>query len=470
MDLWDDACAQAERVRSGEVSPLELVDAAISRIEAVNPRLNAIIIERFDKAREEAAGPLPKGPFRGVPIVIKDLHCPSKGDPRYEGTRVLHQAGVVADHDSSVVRRFREAGFVIVGRTNTPEFGTTITTEPMSFGPSRNPWDLSRSTGGSSGGTAAAVASGMISVGHASDGGGSIRVPASECGLVGLKPARARVSSGPDTGEGWMGSSTNGALTRTVGDAAAVLDVIAGPQSGDPYAAPPLPGPLAEEVGADPGRLRIGLLDRPLTDVPADAQNADAVTAAGRMLEGLGHQVQASHPRALEESEFADQFLTVVAVHTAAEVAGWARTLGREIADEELEPMNALFAGMGRSVTAPQYVGTVNWLHGFSRRVAAWWEEGWDVLVSPVINGIPPEIGWLTDPDQGGARVAQLLQYTAQFNVTGQPAISLPLYTSNKGLPIGVQVVAGTGREDVLVRLAAQIEAAEPWAGRHPPL
>lgn len=470
MDPWDDACAQAELVRSGEVSPAELVDAAITRIEAVNSKLNAIIIERYDKAREEAAGLLPRGPFRGVPIVIKDLHCPSKGDPRYEGTRFLHQAGMVADHDSAVVRRLREAGFVIVGRTNTPELGTTITTEPISFGPSRNPWDPSRSTGGSSGGSAAAVASGMVPVAHASDGGGSIRVPASECGLVGLKPARARVSSGPDLGEGWMGASTNGAVTRTVRDSAAVLDVIAGPEAGDPYAAPPLPGPLAAEVGADPGTLRIGLLDHPLTDALADAQTADAVTAVGRLLEGLGHRVQASHPRALEESEFAEHFVNVVAVHTAAEVAGWARTLRREVADEELEPINAFFAGMGRSVTAPEYVATVQWLHGFSRRVARWWEDGWDVLVSPVLNGIPPELGWLTDPEEGGARVAQMMQYTAQFNMTGQPAISLPLYTSIEGLPIGVQFVGGVGREDVLVRLAAQIEAADPWADRHPPL
>ncbi|MDQ6839583.1 MAG: amidase family protein [Actinomycetota bacterium] len=468
MNEWDDACAQAERVRSGGVSPAELVNAAIARIEADNPNLNAVIIERFDKARKEAAGVLPPGPFRGVPAVIKDLHCPSEGDLRYEGTRFLHHAHVVADHDAAVVRRFREAGFVIVGRTNTPEFGTTITTEPMSFGPTRNPWDPSRSTGGSSGGSAAAVASGMVAVGHASDGGGSIRIPASECGLVGLKPARARVSSGPDAGEGWMGASTNGALTRTVRDAAAVLDALAGAEPGDPYAAPSLPRPLAEEVGADPGALRIGLLDHPLTEASGDPNGAHAVTAAGRLLERLGHQVEVSHPAALEEAEFATQFLNIVAVNTAAEVDNWARVLGREVADDELEAMNAFFAGIGRLVTAPQYVATVNWLHGFSRRVAQWWEDGWDVLVSPVINGIPPEIGWLTDREQGGARVAQMMQYTAQFNVTGQPAISLPLSTSKEGLPVGVQFVAKAGREDVLVRLAAQIEAAEPWAERHP--
>lgn len=265
-----------------------------------------------------------------------------------------------------------------------------------------------------------------------------------------------------------MGGSTYGSLTRTVRDAAAVLDVMGGPEPGDPYAAPPLPGPLADEVGADPGALRIGLLDHPLTDTHRDAQAADAVVAAGRMLEELGHRVQTSHPRALEEPEFPEQFLTIVAASTAAEITAWGAALHREVANEELEPINQAFVEMGRSLTAPQYVTTVNWLHGFSRRVARWWEEGWDVLVTPVLNGIPPEIGWLTDPDEGGARVAQLLQYTAQFNITGQPAISLPLYTSNEGLPVGVQFVAGTGREDLLVRLAAQIEAAQPWPGRPP--
>lgn len=220
VDPWDDACAQAGLVHSGEVTPAELVDAAITRIEAVNPKLNAIIIERFDKAREEAAGLLPKGPFRGVPIVIKDLHCPSKGDPRYEGARFLHQAGVVADHDAAVVRRFREAGFVIVGRTNTPEFGTTITTEPIVFGPSRNPWDPTRSTGGSSGGSAAAVAAGMVPVGHASDGGGSIRIPASECGLVWAQAGprqgqqRARHRRGMDGGLDQRGPDPDGARCR----------------------------------------------------------------------------------------------------------------------------------------------------------------------------------------------------------------------------------------------------------------
>lgn len=468
MDAWDDATTQAARVRAGEVSPAELVDAAIDRIEKLNPQLNAVITDRFERARQEAAGPLPDGPFRGVPVLIKDLHCPSAGDRRCEGMRVLKEANIVADHDSHVVRRFRAAGFVIVGRTNTPEMGTTVTTEPVAFGPTRNPWDTSRSTGGSSGGSAAAVASGMVATAHASDGGGSIRIPASECGLVGLKPNRARISSGPDAGEGWMGASTNGALTRTVRDAAAVLDVLAGPELGDPYAAPALPRPLVDEVGAPTGRLRIGMLDHPPLPVIADPEVSEAVQTTARLLESLGHDVADAHPRAMEEQEFADRFVQVVAVNTAADVAEWSRVLGRPIGDDELEPGNALFSTLGRSLTGPDYAATIGWLHGWSRRVAAWWADGWDLLISPVINGTPPPLGWITDPEQGMERVRQLLQYTAQFNVTGQPAISLPLHQSMEGTPVGVQLVAALGREDLLVRVASQIEEAAPWKERRP--
>lgn len=470
MTTWDDACAQADRVRSGQVSPAELVDEAIGRIEALNGELNAVIIERFERAREEAAGSLPDGPFRGVPLLLKDLHCPSAGDPQYGGTRAMREAHWVEDHDAAVVRRFREAGFVVLGRTNVPEFGTTITTEPELFGPARNPWDVERSTGGSSGGSAAAVASGMVAVAHGSDGGGSIRIPASECGLVGLKPARARVSPAPDAGEGWMGASTNGALARTVRDSAAVLDVIAGPEPGDPYAAIPLRRPLAEEVGVDPGSLRVGLLDHPLTPgAAAEGEGEAAVAAAGAILERLGHHVEDAHPAALEDPEFGQRFLQVVAVGTATEVERLSTLLGRAIADDELEATNATLKAIGQSVSAPEYVATVNWMHAYSRRLASWWhDEGWDLLVSPVLNGIPPRLGWLTDPDEGGARVASMLQYTSQWNITGQPALSLPLHTSAEGLPVGVQFVAGASREDVLVRLAAQIEEAAPWSSRRP--
>ncbi|MDA8281979.1 MAG: amidase, partial [Actinomycetota bacterium] len=278
-----DATAVAAAIAAGEMSPIEAVDAAIARIEALDHELNAVIHRRFDAARKEAAGELPDGPFRGVPLLLKDLGAGMAGEPMHCGLRVAKAAGHRAAADNAVVRRLRSAGFVVVGRTNVPELGTTVTTEPVAYGPARNPWNTAHSTGGSSGGSAAAVASGMVAVAHGSDGGGSIRVPASECALVGLKPSRGRVSHSPE-GEAWMGATTDGALTRTVRDTAALLDVLAGPEPGDPYTAPALPGPLVAEVGADPGRLRIGVLDHPPGSGPAaatpDADAAEAVRAA----------------------------------------------------------------------------------------------------------------------------------------------------------------------------------------------
>jgi amidase len=469
---WLDATAQAELVATGAVSPAELVEAAVTRIEAVNPQINAVIHPRFARARDEvAAGPVP-GPFNGVPVVIKDLGASSAGDPNHFGLRVARDAHVVADHDAAVVARFRRAGFVIVGRTNTPELGTTVTTEPLAYGPSRNPWDLSRSTGGSSGGSAAAVASGMVPVAHATDGGGSIRIPAANCGLVGLKPTRGRISRGPDSGEGWMGGSTDGAVTRSVRDAAAVLDVLAGREPGDPYTAPALLRPLAAEVGVDPGRLRIGWLDHPtLPGLAADATTRAAVHDVAGLLASLGHDVGEGHPAALDddEEEYRHRFLTVVACGVAADLAGWEDRLGRTIGDAELEHDNAALRAAGRSVSAPDYVRNINWMHAFGRRLAGWW-AGHDLLLTPVLNGPPPPIGWLSDPELGGRRVATVAAYTSYFNMSGQPAISLPLHWSEAGLPIGVQLVASSGREDVLVRIAAQLESARPWASRRPPV
>jgi len=469
---WMDACAQAELVRSGQASPPELVDAAIERIERVNPEVNAVIHPRFEKARLEAAGPLPDGPFRGVPLLVKDLACQTQGDPYHCGTKFLKEMGWTADHDSAYVSRFRQAGFVIVGRTNVPEFGTTITTEPEAYGPARNPWNLDHSTGGSSGGTGAAVAAGMTPVAHGNDGGGSIRIPASECGVVGLKPTRARVSQAPDVGEAWMGATIDGVLTRTVRDTAAALDCIAGAEPGDPYPAPPLPRPLLQEVGADPGPLRVGILDHPVVPgVAADMDSAAAVAAAARLLEGLGHKVEVSHPMALQEAEFQTHFVNIVTVAMAADLDAWGRRIGRPVTDGDIEAGNAAFAALGRGVSGPAYLASVEWMHGYQRRMARWWsEDGFDVLASPVLNGPPPPLGWLSDPEQGMARVVEMLQYTAQFNLTGQPAVSLPLHRTANGLPVGVQLAAAFGREDLLIRLASQLEAAQPWAGRHPPV
>jgi amidase len=366
----------------------------------------------------------------------------------------------------------KEAGFVIVGRTNVPEFGLTVTTEPVAYGPTRNPWNTERSAGGSSGGSAAAVAAGLVPVAHGNDGGGSIRIPASECGLVGLKPTRARVSHAPDMGESWMGATVQGVLTRTVRDTAAVLDCIAGPVSGDPYVAPPLSRPLAAEVGADPGAVRVGLLDHPPFDgVPADPDAKMAVTEAARLLSGLGHRVEESHPAALEDEAIQAHFLNVVAAGTARDLAAWAETLGRSASDDEVEAVSAGFAAAGRALSAADYLASVEWLHTYIRRVSSWWsDDHFDVLLTPVVNGTPPVLGWLSDPVEGLVRTIGMLQYTPQFNVTGQPAVSLPLHWTADGLPVGVQLVAAYGREDLLVRLASQLEVAAPWRDRRPEL
>lgn len=466
---WLDATAQAELVASGQASPAELIDAAIERIEKYDPQVNAVIHPRFEKASAEARDELPDGPFRGVPIVLKDLGCYSLGDPMHSGTRFLRQAGYVADHDGNEVTRLRRAGFVIVGRTSAPEFGLIITTEPKATGPTRNPWNLDRSTGGSSGGSAAAVAAGMVPVGHASDGGGSIRIPASNCGLVGLKPTRARISMAPDAGEGWAGLSTDGALTRTVRDAAAVLDCLAGAEPGDPYPAPPLLRPLREEVGADPGRLRIGVLDSPPRAVAADAQVRAGVRATADLLAELGHDVVDARPEALGDPELGPHFGTITSSAVAAEIAHWERVLGAPIDPDLLEEPTRYALEYGRTLSAATYLEAVGWLQGYARRLRAWWEiDGFDILLCPVLNGPPTPIGWYDDPATAFDRIGELLHYTSEFNVSGQPAISLPLHMTSDGLPIGIQFVGGYGREDVLIRLAAQLEIARPWAERRP--
>jgi amidase len=475
---WLDATAQAELVRSGEASPKELVEAAIDRIERVNPQLNAVIRERFDAARADAAGDLPDGPFRGVPMLLKDLGCHVAGDATHYGTSFLRDADVRWPTDSYLARQFRDAGFVFLGRTNVPEFGTTVTTEPVANGPARNPWAPGHSTGGSSGGSAAAVAAGLVPVAHANDGGGSIRVPASECGLVGLKPTRARVSQGPDIGEGWAGATIDGAVTRSVRDAAAVLDAISRPMPGDPYIAPPLKRPLAEEVGAPVGRLRVGLLDADPGEQYLDHPACRAVVEhAGRLLEELGCAVEPGTPDAMFDPEFPRLFTTTIAADTSLTISAFENfVLGRPVADEELEPRNAMYREVGKRMTAQDYLGARFMLGAWVRRMAAWWApaelggQGFDLLVTPTVGAPPPELGWFTGggPKQEGRRINSFIPYTAQFNVTGQPAISLPLHWTEEGLPVGVQLVAAYGREDVLVRVAAALEKAAPWADRRP--
>ncbi|WP_346622573.1 amidase [Blastococcus montanus] len=475
---WLDATAQAELVRTGKASPAELVDAAIERIERVNPRLDAVIRDRFEAARKESGGDLPDGPFRGVPILLKDLGCHVAGEETNYGTSFLRDPGYRWPTDSYLAQRFRAAGFVVLGRTNVPEFGTTITTEPAAHAPARNPYDTSRSTGGSSGGSAAAVAAGLVPAAHANDGGGSIRIPAAECGLVGLKPTRARVSQGPDVGESWAGATIDGVVTRSVRDTAAVLDAISGPMPGDPYVAPPLLRPLTDEVGAPVGRLRVGLLDAdPGEQYLDDPACRAAVQQAGRLLAEIGCDVEPGTPDAMFDPQFPRFFTTTISADVALTLSALERgALGRPIEDTELEPRNAMYRAVGRKLSAEDYVGARMWLGAWTRRMSGWWAprdqggEGFDLLVTPTIAARPPELGWLTaaGPKEEGRRINSLMPYTAQFNVTGQPAISLPLHWTDEGLPVGVQLVAAFGREDVLVRVAAALEQAAPWADRRP--
>ncbi len=472
---WMDATAQAELVRSGQASPSELVEDAIARIERVDPQLNAVVHDRFEAARAEAAGELPDGPFRGVPMLLKDLGCHVAGEATNYGTSFLRDAGHVWPADSHLASRFRSGGLVFLGRTNVPEFGTTVTTEPPANGPCRNPYDLSRSTGGSSGGSAAAVAAGLVPVAHANDGGGSIRIPASECGLVGLKPTRARVSQGPDVGEGWGGATIDGVVSRTVRDSAGLLDLIGRPMPGDPYWAPPLPRPLTEEVGAPVGRLRVGLLDGPPAGSPYldDDECRKAVARTGKLLEELGCEVERACPAPMFEDGFNSRFVTTIAADTALTISALTDALGRPIRDDELEPRNAYYRKIGDELRARDYLAARMWLGAWVRRMAAWWTpvdeggSGFDLLVTPTVGAPPPEIGWMTGRDEA-KRIGSYIPYTAQFNVTGQPAISLPLHWTDAGLPVGVQLVAELGREDVLVRVAAALEQAAPWADRRP--
>jgi amidase len=469
--IWQDATAQADLVRRGEVSPGELVEAAIARIEEINPKLDAVVRTRFDAARQEAKEDLPDGPFRGVPMLLKDLGSTVAGEPTSYGLGFLRD--VPFPVTSFLAQQFRAAGFIPLGRTTVPEFGTSITTEPRSFPPARNPWDPSRSTGGSSGGSAAAVAAGMVAVAHANDAAGSIRVPASDCGLVGLKPTRGRVSTGPLLGESWAGGVADGAITRTVRDAAGILDVISNPMPGDPYYAPPFQRPLVQEVGADPGRLRIGVLDRPDAEGWLDdPQCRAAVAGAASLLESLGHHVEQSAPADMYDPEPVGlYFSTIIAADVASSLHGIEARLGRPIGDDELEPRNAGHRRAGRETGAVAYLQARSRIALWVRRMAAWWTSH-DLLLTPTVGAPPPQLGWFTEAgaEEEGNRIANFIQYTAQFNLTGQPAISLPLHWTEDGLPIGVQLVAAYGREDLLIRVASQLEQAAPWSDRHPPI
>lgn len=467
LDAWE----QALRVQRGELSPAELVEAAIARIERSDAILNTLVSRLFDEAREAARSPeLPAGRFRGVPFLMKDLGAAQAGQPYFAGNRALRDLGYRTPTDTYIGTRFRRAGLITLGKTNTPEFGLQSTTQPLAFGPTRNPWDPARSAGGSSGGSAAAVAAGLVPIAHANDGAGSIRIPAAWCGVVGLKPSRGRVPVDPT----WIGRGFVGfAVTRSVRDAAALLDAVHGHEPGDLFRVPPPARPYVDELTEDPGSLRVGLLTRaPGADVHPECRAA--AEGVARLLESLGHRVEEDAPAALFEPERGLRTFVFGAIEYRLCLRGLAQLLGRRVGPADVEPFLWTVADPdGPVIPAEDFLEAAEWQQGWASRVASWWAGGFDLLLTPTVCEPPPRLAELDLGDRPWdllERLAPHMAFTEPFNVTGQPALSLPLHWSRDGLPIGVQLVARVGREDLLFRVAAQLEAARPWRERRPPL
>ena len=471
----EDATALAAAFAAGETEPVETMRAALDRMERLNPVLNAVIHPRAEGSLAEAAEASRRWAehradesapdvllFDGVPMAIKDLGCEQAGELHHAGAQFLIDLGWRGTLDSHLYRQLRGAGLISVGRTNTPEFGTTITTEPVAYGPTANPWALDRSPGGSSGGSAAAVASGIVPVAHGNDGGGSIRIPAAACGLVGLKPSRGRVSTAPRMGEHRGGFAVDGMLTRTVRDAARCLDIISRPAAGDPYIAPPLrPGEsFAGALATAPPPLRIAVSSGPRGRASEPVRHA--LTRAAALLEALGHRIEPdTAPDGWYSPELADHTIVVRTVAMAAELAGWTERLGRPMTADDVEPANWWSAELGRSLPASAYVGALEELARWRRRVMAFWQPGgFDLLVTPVLADVTPPLGYLADPVEGAQRIAELAVFVNQANISGQPAISLPTALDPSGAPLGVQLHAGHGREQLLLAVSQQIADA----------
>lgn len=465
-----DAMGLADLLRRREVSAEELLETALTKADAIDSRINAVV-QRFDDAgRQAIAAGLPDGPLSGVPFLVKDLFAFCAGQPCGNGSRLYD--GFRPGHDHELVARYRRAGLVIFGRTATSEFGLSVSTETRACGATRNPWNLQHSTGGSSGGAAAAVAAGILPAAHASDGGGSIRIPAAACGLFGLKPTRARTPAGPDVGEGWAGLSVGHVVTRTVRDSAAFLDATHGPAPGDPYAAPPPARPFLEAVSRRPEALRIAYSFDSGSGVEVHPDCRAAVEKTVRLLDSLGHRVvEAAPPIDFEELE--GHMTAIVAAQTRQALDLGHPLTGAPVAEESVEPLTWAIAELGREVTAGRYIGAVNGVHRFGRRMAAFLSDH-DLYLCPTLAKPPVPLGYL-DTETTDARgfidkLRAYMPFTQIANMTGQPAASLPLHWNDAGLPIGVQLLAPYGDEAGLLGLAAQLEEAAPWAGKRPPL
>ncbi len=465
-----DATAQAELVQKKEVKPIELLEAAIERIERLNPELNAVVTPMYDLAREAATGEIPAGPLSGVPFLIKDLIAEYAGVRYTEGSAFLKD--FVPDRDSELVVRIKKAGLIICGKTNTCEWGALPTTEPLLFGPTRNPWNTKRTPGGSSGGSAAAVAAGMVPMAHGNDGGGSIRMPAACCGIFGLKPTRARNPMGPEYGDAYSGLPAEHALTRSVRDSAALLDATAGPDLGDPYWAPPPARPFIEEVGADAGKLKIAFTTTAREGVEVHQDCIRAVEDVAALCAELGHDVEEA-PLEPNNQDLAKWFYRMWLGGVAWDANLWEERTGRTITADEVEPMIWALIEKGRQTNAGDYLRALQNIQRLARDVARLFTK-WDVWLTPTLAEPPVQLGTFDpkpdDPLYGFFRSGKFMPFTSICNATGQPAMSVPLFWNDDNLPIGTHFIGRFGDEATLFRLAAQLESARPWANRRPPV
>ena len=465
-----DALGLADLVRRRQVSAEALLDAAIVRVDGRNPSVNAVVMKLYDYGRQAIAAGLPDGPFTGVPFLLKDLSAALAGVPTTRACKFF--ADVVPPEDSAQVTRLKRAGLVIFGKTNTCELGLSLTCEPRFHGATCNPWDLTRISGGSSGGAAAAVGARMVPAAHGSDGFGSIRAPAACCGLVGLKPTRGRNTMAPYLGEGLGGLSTEHALTLSVRDSAALLDATAGLGAGDPYTAPPPARPFLQECGADPGRLHIAFTTTTPNGAPVAAEYLRALQDATQLCTALGHHVEEADPT-IDRTTVIPTFLTLMAANTVVNLSSHP-TAGRPARQDEVETVTWASAHvMGAKISGADYVRATQTAHKLGRQMADF-HRRYDALLTPALAMLPPKLGWidmmLDDVEEYWRRVFAFSPFTVWFNITGQPAVVLPLGQTADGLPLSVQLVARYGDEATLFRLASQIEAARPWFDREPAL
>jgi amidase len=464
-----DATALAGLIAKGELDAKSVLEVAIARAEQVNPAIIAIVHKQYDQARKTVATRLPAGPFAGVPYLIKDLGFFEKGEPATYGSQLY--AGFVADHDSAYVRRCKKAGLVFMGRSSSPEFGLSPNTEPRLYGSCKNPWNLAHSAGGSSGGAAAAVIAGVVPMAHATDGGGSIRIPAAHCGLFGLKPSRGRISMAPDAGEGWGGMSVGHVVSRSVRDSARMLDCTAGYEPGDPYTAPPPAGSFGDAIGRPPRKLKVAVMHRDHRGVKLHAECLRAVQGAAKLCQSLGHIVEEADP-GIDLVALRQRTSAIAAANSARALRLRWLSLGRQPNANEVEAATWQFYHHGTKVTGIEYVEAIAAMHAAGRKMAAFLAN-YDVILSTVVGGPPPPLGYFNmngDVATFSERVNEYLGVTPVHNATGTPAMSVPLHWTADGLPVGVHFAGRYGEEGTLLQLAAQLEMAQPWFDRVPTL